>query len=126
MSLTHNVTLKWTSGGNEIEHTISKSSGAENNLEEVIPLNSTDLLLAWTLDVSQLKFLYIVATANMTVETNSGAAPGNTLTLVANEPVEWHTGSPITNPLTVDVTALYVTNTTSGTLKIRALIDPTV
>ena len=120
MALTHNLTLKWTSGGNEIEHTIAKSSGAEANMEEVIPLNSTDLLVAYVLNVAKIKAIFVVATVAMTIETNNGTTPTDTLTLVANEPFEWHDGSALPNPFPRgNITALYLTNTTSGTLVLR-------
>ena len=125
MAITHTLTYQWASGAGSITHAIAVSSGAENNLDEAIPENSTDLVVAFALDVSQLKALYMVADAAMTVKTNTGA--DQTFTLVANTPMAWNSGSPIVNPITVDITTgLKVTNTTAGTLRIRALIDPTL
>jgi len=45
----------------------------------------------------------------------SSGTPDQTLTIPANTPFGWVTGSGITNPLTVDITDLYVTKPASGT-----------
>jgi hypothetical protein len=128
MALTHRIIRTFIgTNGTQITAEMSQSAGQELNVSEVIPALSSDLLVALTLDVSQIKSLYIKATGGaMTLETNSGGSPANTITLAANGVEEWQTGDNRANPLTTDVTALYVTSTAGGTLEIRVLIDPTV
>jgi len=81
-----------------------------------------------TIDVSQLKAIYILSDQNITLETNSGSAPADTLNLLANVPYVWHTGSYFTNLLTTDVTASYWTNASGSVanVNIELVVDPTV
>ena len=124
MSVTHTHTLNWASGASSIAKSIAVSSGLETNLDETIPAESTDKVVGWTMDVSQLKAFYMVTDAAMTVKTNTGA--NDTFTMVAGQPLTWYFGCGLTNPLTVDVTQLQVTSVAGGLLSIRALSDPTI
>ena len=71
----------------------------------------------------------MVSDKAITVETNSGSAPGNTFTLVANEPVVWHEngGMAVNSFLAADITSLFVTNASGAAaqFQIRSLSDPT-
>lgn len=128
MSFTHTLTQVWAQGNNSISQQVSKSADGETNRDVTVPENSTDLLVNFTLDVSELKALYIVSDKAMTIQVNSGSSPSVTLTLVANEPLVWWTGSSHANPFSsTDVTALYLTTGAVGEaiLKIRALHDST-
>lgn len=106
----------------------SQTSGAEANISESIT-NGTDQLVAYEMDISQLKTFVIWSSGgDMTVETNSSSAPDDTFNLTDGVPVFWSAnmqGSPGI-PLSADITALYVTNTGTATLEVRALFDPTV
>jgi len=106
----------------------SQTSGAEANISESIT-NGTDQLVAYEMDISQLKTFVIWSSGgDMTVETNSSSAPDDTFNLTDGVPVFWSAnmqGSPAI-PLSADITALYVTNTGTATLEVRALFDPTV
>lgn len=129
MSITHEHTYKWQlSGGPSIEKTVSKSAGAEVNLDEPVASSQTDYPINVAIDVSELKALYLVSDQDCVVETNSGSVPDDTINLEANVPVVWAkpaSGTKPVCPLTVDVTKFYVTNTAALTLKLRCLVDPT-
>ncbi len=117
-------------GVRQIVYTADQSitAGAEMNLDESFT-NATDALTAFVLDVSQLKMFAIWSTGgNMTVETNSSSSPINTFTLVDGVPQIWSISQTpaLTNPITADITAIYVTNTGTAVLSIRSLYDPTV
>jgi|AntRauMFilla1563_2_1112583.scaffolds.fasta_scaffold00374_9 hypothetical protein len=111
----------------------SVTGGASHRVQEPIPDSSTDLQVAFALDVSQAKSFMLLADQDMLVETNSGTEAGNTFTLAAGVPYVW----PSTNgaafvdteadAVTTDITALFVTNTsgTAGTLTLDAILDPT-
>lgn len=60
-----------------------------------------------------------------TIETNSGSAPDDTITLTAGYPRAWIKNVTGTNPLTADVTNIFVSpgSATAGTLKILAVGD---
>lgn len=129
MAFTHIITQKITpNSGNPIEKAITLTGGSESNLSESIPDSSTDLQVTFELDVSQVKALFIMSDQNITIETNNGTTPDDTLNLVANEPVVWYTGSLLTNPIGTDITTdIFVTNSSgsTATLTIYALTDPT-
>ncbi len=96
-------------------------------LAESIPENSTDLQVDIAFPKATLVVLYMLATADMTIETNNSGTPDDTINLKANAPLIWvaadaYHANPVNN---ADVTKVYVTNTTAGTLDIRALYDPT-
>ena len=101
-------------------------SGELTKYSEAIPENSTDLLVAATIDISQLKAVFIMVDQDMILETNDGSTPDDTFTLKANVPLIWSVDDPLPNPFSEDITALYLTNTTAGTFTARFLEDPTV
>lgn len=116
-------------GGAIVSKTITQEWGGNQNLDEDIPANQTNLEIAFELTVAKLKGFYMVSDVNMTVETNNGTTPDDTFTLIANEPVQWDASMsgwcPVATLFSADVTALFVTNTTAGTLTVRAIYDPT-
>ena len=124
---THSIETVHISGTNEVRKTVSKTASGEANLSETIPADSTDLELVIAIDFSALKMLLIVSNKALTLETNSGSVPDDTITLVADEPLVWWTGSPHSNPLTADVTSIFVTEGASdeAILDIRTLQDAT-
>lgn len=126
MAFTHTITRTYNDGAEVLTKNITVTSGATVAIDESISANQTNLLVALNIDVSQLKSLFILTDVAMTLKTNSSGSPDDTISMVANVPLEWKNDGYHTCPLTVDVTGLYVTNTTAGTLKIRGLVDPTV
>jgi len=124
MAFTHTLTQQFASGSSSISHAVALTGGLESNLDEAIPENSTDLEVVFALDYSALRSFYMVSDVAMMVKTNVGT--DDTFTLVANQPMAWYLGCGLTNPFTADVaTNIFVTNTTVGTLRIRAITDPT-
>ena len=83
--------------------------------------------VAFTLDYSACKFFSIVSDVAMTIETNNGTTPDDTLVLVADEPYIWAEGMLGTFLIGTDITSLFVTTGSVGvgTLTIEALEDPT-
>lgn len=132
--ITHTFSRGWTNGGVSISKSVDVSSGAEVNLDESIPAATTDQLVAFVLDVSQIKGLYIIADKPLLIQTNDGSSPANTITLAANVPFMWVNGDAAIRDtagavITTDITSLYVTNTdpdAAAVLRIRCLYDPTV
>jgi hypothetical protein len=130
MALTNSFTLGWNSGSSSIQKKYDITSGAQIEIDETFASGS-DQLMAFALDVSQLKGIFIVSDKTMTLETNSGGSPANTITLVANVPFLWTVGgAPLRDTagvaVTVDITALYVTCGSTAVLQIRGIYDPTV
>lgn len=132
--LTHSYTRGWTNGGSTISKQVQANAGAEINVDETIPISTTDQLVAFALDVSQCKGLYIVSNVALLIQANDGTTPSNTITLAANTPFVWVFGDAALRDtagavITTDITGLYVTNASADTaalLQIRAIYDPTV
>ena len=124
----HTLTLSWARSGESIAQTVTIEADGETNRNLTVPGTTTDFRTNISIDVSELKALYIHSDVNITIETNAtDATGGNTLTLLANKPLVWYVGCGLTNPLTNDVTDMYITNGTGGsaTVRIRTLIDET-
>lgn len=128
MAATHNIGLNWSGGGLSLSNSKAYSATGEANIVgESVPDSTTDQAVNIALDVSAIASIYIVSTQALTIETNSATVPDNTITLVANVPYIWHTGSYFTNLLTVDVTVLYLTNASgaAATFNLRCVQDAT-
>lgn len=90
---------------------------------------ATDQLVAFTLDYSQNKVLFITSTVEMTLKTNSSGAPDQTLSIgPTSGVVAWSAKCGCVHPITADITALYVSNSagSNGVLEIYQLSDATV
>ncbi len=128
MAITHKSTISLEQGGVILSQTVEISGTGEVNVDEAIPDASTDFEITFLIDQSAMVSLYIESDQNITIETNSGGAPTDTITLVANEPIIWTTNSVHANPITADVTAnIFITQSSGSTanLKIRTLQDVT-
>ena len=127
MSFEHVIAEQVTTNGRTVrqENTFSGDGQVSRSVE--VADSETNMLINFALDVSQIKSIYIKSDQDLTLETNDGESPDNTLNLTANVPYVWHENSLFTNLLTVDITALYATNASgsTATLEIEALVDST-
>lgn len=122
----YNVVANFPSG--QLTHTkITVTGDLHQEIDVSVPAATTDMEVTMSLDVSACKSFYILSTQDITVETNDGTTPGQTLSLNANEPYFFHENSLDAFKLTTDVTALFLTNAgaSAATVKIRALSDAT-
>lgn len=127
MSITYTYTASVKVGNNTTSFSIAKTADGEYVFDDAIAANQTNKLIAGVLDVSQIKMLYLYSDQDCTLETNDSGSPVDTISLDAGCPIVWVHGSGVACPLTTDVTAFYVTNTTAITrLIIRAQVDLTV
>lgn len=75
---------------------------------------------------AQVKSVIIKSAVACTVETNAtDATGGNTITLVAGEPLQWRLGDAFANPFTADVTKVFITCAAAGAFQMYVLHDPT-
>jgi hypothetical protein len=116
---THTITEKWSSGGRSIEDSHTHSADAQSSIDIDIADATTDQLVDFVLDVSEIKSFFMVADGIITIETNSSSAPPDSWTTVANVPIVWHSDSPHANPFSVDVTALYLTNASGASVRFQ-------
>lgn len=128
VTYTLNYLLKDSNGNVLIDQQVSLSAGLQLLLDESIANSTTDGQVAFALDFSQAKLLYILADGVCTIETNSGSTPDDTFTMAANEPIVWTNLSQLTNPIGTDITTdIFVTNSSGASVRLRiwCLVDPT-
>ncbi len=98
------------------------TGSAPGGFNELIAVG-TDTQVNLAIDVSAVKLFWIKSDRAVQIETNSGSAPTNTLTLVAGQPYFWHTNAYDTFKLTGDVTAFFVTNASGGSATIECYFN---
>jgi len=124
------LTKTWAANGGGLSKSYSKEySGTLVQLidGETIADSVTDQQLTVAIDVSAVKgFLIVSEGGALTVETNNGTTPDDTLVLPAGRPYEWDTDSLDSFLLTADVTDLFLTNASgaAATLYAWAVVDP--
>jgi hypothetical protein len=112
-----------TSNAGSISASRAFSGDTQINLDTTIAAATTNQLFTLAIDVSQVKMLVMLAENAMTIKTNSSGSPANTVNLLAGVPYEYGEGGYSTLVLTTDVTAIYVTSTLGGRLRILAILD---
>lgn len=129
MALTHRIGQTYASNNGTVSSvTTSYTGDGEVVVDATIAAGATNALVNANIRVAGLKSFVFYASTACTVKTNNSTTPGNTLTIPAGGSLIWHTDASYANPLTVDVTALYVTNsnaTTAAVFKMTALVDVT-
>lgn len=129
MAFTHTVVKSVTTGTGNLQPASAQTYTGTHlaEVDESIADGQTDKLLNIAFTYADLQSFYLLSDQDVTVETNSGSAADDTLTVAANVPYEWQADSPHANPFTADVAALYVTNASgsTATIKIRVLNDAT-
>lgn len=128
MAFTHTLARTWLGSGRSIESPTTQQGDAQESLNLTIPADSTDLLVALQLDVSQLQLFYMVSDKDVTFKTNSDSVPDETINLVAGRPYVWAFGDYAANLLETDITAIYLTRGSGddAQFQLEALSDPTV
>lgn len=125
MAIRHTTRIQWTSpnGGLELAGVISESADAEQNRQLAIEAaNDQEFDLDFLKD--DLKSIFMLADQDMTIETNAAdASGGQEISLVAGVPFWWAVSTGAANPITADVTKIYVTAAEAGTLDIRILFE---
>lgn len=129
MALTHTIGTTYRSNNGSVSvPTLTLTGDGEVVYDGSIAAGATNVEVAMAIDVSAMKAMAIVASGALVIKTNSSSTPADTITLTDSvKSIVWYTGSTFTNPLTTDVTALYVSNAGASavTLKVVALLDIT-
>lgn len=120
MSFTHTQQRSITVSGRTITKSNDFTGSRIESLDENVADSATDDELAFNLDVSACKSFWIVSDQDVTVETNDGSTPDDTLNLLANKPYMWNEDSYDSFLLGTDVTALFVTNSSGASARIQA------
>lgn len=129
MGFTHRFNATYQAGNEAAIGSVVEVTGeSEANLSGIsVAAASPDTQVILGLRAAGLKTLYILSDKDLTVETNDGTTPDDTISVKANVPYLWSLASGVTCPITVDVVDVFLTNTGTGTatVHIRALQDAT-
>lgn len=112
-SVYYSMNVSWGGTSGQVTGTLTGDNYVQ--ISDSTVTATTDKQYNCAVDVSGLTGFFLISTYAITVETNSGSAADYTWTLVANVPQFWFTGTGGTNPLSDDITALYVTNASGST-----------
>lgn len=124
----HTIRTSVDIGGQQISSSNTYSSEGQTGVTVSVPDESTDLQVVFAIDFSQVKSIIIQADGgDLTVETNNGTTPDDTLALTDGSPYIWNEDSLDTLLITADVTALYLTNASGAavTFQIDVIYDST-
>lgn len=122
---THTITLGYVDDAGLVPGNVANKYTGQNksSWSGSISASTNNQLIDLAFPITGLQSLWIWSDTNLTILTNSTTSPGQTINLVANVPLYFGSGLGVTNPITVAVTALYVTNGTvnPAKLEVRAL-----
>lgn len=128
MNISAQLLQKLGVAGAQIERVITITQGQVILINESIADSVTDQLVALALDISQLVAFAIVATGgDMTMETNNGTTPDDTLNLLDGKPVSWW-NQYLADHFTADIDGVYMTNSSGGASLLEGVFvfDPTL
>lgn len=129
MAITHIHAPAWSRGNESRSGRREITFDLEKNFEVTVPAGTTDMEVDIDIDVSNLKSLFMKATTeDVTLETNDGTTPAETLTLKADQGESWHDQLNTDNPLgSTDVTSVFLTNagTTDSVVSFFAGVEAT-
>lgn len=134
MPFSHTLNYTLVAPGASISKSVTRTANNNNSFTEAIADAGTDVFVNATVDVSALQSVVITSDQQITLETNDGTTPQETIVLKANEPLVWmKSGNQLAGadypaiPFSADVTAMYFTNASGSTANVRIEIlqDPT-
>ena len=127
MAFNHSITRRIVTTGGSRQATKELSADGEQRVDVAVNDQETDKQVEFDILIANLESIFILATVDMTIKTNSSSAPDETLNIKADQPYVWHTDCYFANLLATNITALYVTNSSgeNGVLKIEAIHDVT-
>ncbi len=124
MSYTMTVQTVVAVEGQSLTGTATAQADAIDKRSVVLEEAAANVEILQSLDISEVKGLVLLCSADATLKTNSSSDPDDTIALTAGRSVSWLTGQG-TIPLTQDVTSIYASCAEGGTLQMWFLSDPT-
>lgn len=123
MSITHRHEVTVTGNGSRTHRAASVSAQREIVIPDLPLAIGTDQLVKCSFNYADVASILITTDTAITIETNSGSSPSQTFAFPANGQLEWTNLSPLTNPVTANVTALYITNAAAANVTIIILLN---
>lgn len=106
-------------GGESVGTTETITGSGRGGFDETIADGQTDLQVNVAIDVTAVTCFIITTDRAITIETNDGGAPDDTITLSAGETYMWTNTQNDTFKLTADVTAFFITNASGGNARVQ-------
>jgi hypothetical protein len=121
------VTERIVVGGTSIGPSLAIPEGLLVGCDVTISASAADEQIIIPIDISQVKLLFILSELDLTLETNNGTTPDDTIAIKAGVPYLWREDKVDSLILTADVDAIFVTNGVAATsrLQIYAILDNT-
>lgn len=96
--------------GPVVDKSVTIADGdAVDDFSVTVAPSVTDQAVVFAVALAALKLYQILSDQNISLQTNNAAAPTDTIALVANEPIDWHTKANRAKHFTADITAMYLT-----------------
>ncbi len=114
-------------GSDKLDLTVTLSADGVDKRPLSIPTGTVDQEVSLEFTLASLKGYWISSTKAITIKTNSTSSPGDTVPVVANEPLFWNNKMGNSKHFTVDVTKLFISNASGATaaIDIRVAKDAT-
>ena len=119
MATTHKVTRTTSIAGRSVSDTLDITGEVAQTFDLSITDATTDELVAIAFAVAKLKSIIIKSDQDITVETNDGATPIDTINVKKAMAFQWIEGEERANPFGTDVTAFFITNASGFTAKVE-------
>jgi hypothetical protein len=121
----HQITSTYaTDEGNAVSAISKYTGGTEVGFDGTVAAttDNVEVDIAWL--HANVHSLLLYSSQALTIKTNSSGSPTQTLTLTAGQALVWGTDHVEANPITADVTKLFLSNDTANiaTVKIRVLV----
>jgi hypothetical protein len=124
---THKVGVNFSTDAGTITSTVDTYAvDSEVNIDETVAISQTDKEYDLACKHTQIKTLCIYSDQDLTLKFNSTSSPAPLIALVAKKQIVWTVDHLEANPITADLTKVYVTNasgTKTANLKIRIGLD---
>ena len=122
---THSITQGYSDSAGSVKTVTTNFTGqALEGWDGVVAAGATNAPIDADWVNANVQSLMIWSDQAVTVKTNSSSSPAQTITLLANQMIEYGVGIGLTNPFTTDVTALFVSNAggVNANFKLRVLM----
>jgi hypothetical protein len=119
LSITHKLTFAVSSdsGGTPLSGVQSEVGDTELAFDNQYGASLTDQLQAIAFTAANVQSIMLLSDKGLTIETNSGSSPVNTIVLKPGTPLAWSKSAGYyANPFTANVTAFYITTTVAARL----------
>ena len=109
---TWTLTKAWKSGSAVLpSRQVARIAPGEITKDPTVPAGASNQAVALTLAVADIKGIFLVSSADVTLKTNSSSSPTQTIALKAGRPLVWDDQDYFACPISADITGtIYLSN----------------